>query len=84
MYLTWNGSPTGLSFYDFEKKEDQNVLLYQEIQHMEGYSSFIIENAYQNELQAFMKEISGQNASRYSFEDDMTTLQLIDKIEGLI
>ena len=51
---------------------------------MEGYSSFIIENAYQNELQAFMKEISGQNASRYSFEDDMTTLQLIDKIEGLV
>ena len=84
MYLTWNGSPKGLRFYDFEKKEEQGVLLYQEIQHMEGYSSFIIENAYQNELQAFMKEISGQNASRYGFEDDMITLQLIDKIEGLI
>ena len=84
MYLTWNGSPIGLRFYDFEKKEERDVLLYQEIQHMEGYSSFIIENAYQNELQAFMKEISGQNASRYGFEDDMITLQLIDKIEGLI
>ena len=83
MYLTWNGSPTGLNYYDFEKKEEQNVLLYEEVQHMEGYSSFIIENAYQNELQAYLKEISGRNASRYSFEDDLVTLKLIDEIEGL-
>ena len=84
IYLTWNGSPTGLNVYNFETKKEHNVLLYDDVHHMEGYSSFIIENAYQNELQAFLNEISGQQAARYGFEDDMNTLKMIDEIEGTI
>ena len=83
LYLAWDGSPTGLHYYDFNKKEEQHILLYENAKHVDGYSSFVVENAYQNELQAFLEEISGQKAAKYSFEEDLVTLKLIDSIEGL-
>ena len=58
--------------------------MYNEIQHMEGYSAFVIENAYQNELVAFFEEISGKTAAKYSFEDDLKTIKLMDAIEGIL
>ena len=66
-----------------EKKEEK-ILLYNEIQHMEGYSAFVIENAYQNELAAFFEEIFGKTAARYRFEDDLKTIKLMDAIEGIL
>ena len=84
IYLTWDGTPTGLCRYNIAEKKDEKILLYNEIQHMEGYSAFVIENAYQNELVAFFEEISGKTAAKYSFEDDLKTIKLMDAIEGIL
>lgn len=84
MYLAWDGTPTGLSRYNITEKKEEKIFLYNEIQHMDGYSAFVIENAYQNELAAFFEEISGQTAAKYSFEDDLKTIKLMDAIEGIL
>ena len=33
-------------------------------------------------LEAFLEEVSGRKVAKYSFEEDMETLRLIDMIEG--
>ena len=81
LYLSWNGSPLGLSEYDFEKKCDRRIELYRDIDTLDGYSSFVVENAYQNELRCFLDEIAGRSKAEYTFKDDLVTLDLIDKFE---
>ncbi len=82
LYLTWDGSPTGLHLYDIENKEDRSVSLYDNIDKQEGYASFVVENAYRNELETFIGLIKGEKKAEYSFEDDLEVLSLIDRIEG--
>lgn len=82
IYLLWDGTPEGLKLYNYEAKKYENIVLYDNVEHMEGYSRFVIENAYQNELEAFLEEVSGRKVAKYSFEEDMETLRLIDMIEG--
>ena len=84
IYLQWNGSPTGLFDYDFRSKELKQILLTEKIEHIDGYSSFVVENAYKNELQAFIDQIFNNKASEYTFEEDKETLELIDEIEASI
>lgn len=81
LYLSWNGSPLGLSEYDFVKKLEKQIKLYQDIDTLDGYSSFVLENAYQDELKRFLDEIAGRSKVEYTFEDDLVTLDLIDKLE---
>lgn len=81
IYLSWDGSPMGLQQYDFEKKENKNVQLYDKIDTIQGYSSFVIENAYQRELESFFSTVRGEEIPRYSFEEDIKILKLIDCIE---
>ena len=83
VYLSWDGTPQGLSVYDYEKKQDNQIVLYDSVEQNSNYASFIIENAYKSELESFFAEINGKKSSRYSFSDDLLTLNLIDKIEGL-
>lgn len=82
IYLSWDGTPTGLKLYDFENKQDISVKLYENAEHIEGYSSFIIENAYRSELNAFLSEVAGKKQAKYTFEDDLETLCIIDRIES--
>jgi len=81
IYLSWDGTPEGLRLYNFETKKNEDVILYDNAEHLDCYSSFVIENAYKNELKAFLEEISGKKAAKYSFEEDIETLGLIDRIE---
>lgn len=81
LYLTWDGTPDSLYKYDFEKKESSNISLYETIEKQEGYSSFIIEDAYKSEIENFINVISGKENPRYSFEKDKEILSMIDKIE---
>ena len=67
----------------FNNKRDNQVQLYKDIDTLEGYSSFVIENAYQNELQCFLDQIAGYAQAEYTFEDDLVTLALIDKFESI-
>lgn len=84
LYITWDGTPKGLREYDWEKKEDVDIDLYSKVDTIDGYSSFVIENAYESELRAFFDEVENGEMPRYSFSKDITTLEWIDKIEGTV
>lgn len=82
LYLSWNGSPKGLKVYDYEKKVDVVIDLYKEIDQLENYSHFVVENAYYNEITAFFESVNNQKKPIYSFEKDREILKLIDMIEA--
>ena len=80
--MTWDGTPTGLNEYDFENKVDRNISLYETVDKQDGYASFIIENAYQNELETFINLTYGKGSAEYTFEEDFKVLAVIDEIEA--
>lgn len=80
IYLKWDGSPEGLFLYDYVNKKDCRVELYNCVERKNNYASFVVENAYQKELECFISECNGYKSSKYSFEDDLNTLSIIDKI----
>lgn len=83
--LTWQGSPDSLYEWDTEEKTDRQIWTYEDtVHHQQGYAGFIIENAYTEELSAFLAQIEQGTAPPYCFEDDLTTLRWIDRIEGRI
>lgn len=82
IYLTWDGTPTGLKEYDCTEKKESTVSLYSSVDKLDGYASFIIENAYLNELKTFLGMVNGEAKAEYTFEDDQKVLELIDKIEA--
>jgi hypothetical protein len=38
LHLTWNGTPDSLYDYDIEKKEDRQILTYENVEHQELYN----------------------------------------------
>jgi len=83
IYLTWDGTPSGLNVYNYEKKVDENINLYTDnVDKQEGYAAFVIENAYKNELETFIDMINGRDAARHTFEEDYKILSMIDEIES--
>lgn len=82
IYISWDGSPAGLYKYDFANKTNENIKLYNEIDKQENYASFVIENAYMNEIAAFFQKIKNPGEKMiYDFERDKKILELIDRIE---
>lgn len=81
LYLSWNGSPDGLYEYDIEAKQNRSISLYDSVERLEGYSAFIIENAYLNEIKTFFGYLNGENKPLYGLEDDLVTIKWMDKIE---
>ena len=83
IYLTWDGTPQGLKNYNFDKKQEESINLYKNnVDKQAGYASFVIENAYKNELETFIGLINGEGKAKYTFEEDYNVLSLIDKIEN--
>ncbi len=82
LYITWDGTPNGLNRYDYKNKQQENINLYETVEQQDGYAAFVIENAYKNELISFLDEVEGKSKARYTFEDDIKVLDLIDNIEG--
>lgn len=81
-YISWNGTPNSLIEYDKKTKEDINYSLYDDIDKVEGYSDFIVENAYEEEIRAFLNATSGNMSDIYhTFKKDKEILELIDSIE---
>ena len=60
------------------------INLYDDMQaeHIEEYSSNIIENAYADEIRNFFVTINESDLPRYSFTQDKEILKLIDEIEA--
>lgn len=84
LHLMWDGTPESLIRYQIREKRTETVKTYDEIETDGRYSEKIIENAYMEELRAFIRKLSGEPSSeRYTFEDDRDTLRLIDRIEGI-
>ena len=81
IYMSWGGTPDTLCEWDIEKKEDRIVKLYEHTDHREGYASFIVENAYAAELEAFISAVEKGERPRYGFCEDLKTIELLDKIE---
>ncbi|MDD3706484.1 MAG: Gfo/Idh/MocA family oxidoreductase [Clostridiaceae bacterium] len=82
LYLHWDGSPTGLFLYDFAAKQDVNIKLYEDIDQLGNYNSFIVENAYLNEIASFFQAVNEGETPIYGFEKDGVILEIIDRIEA--
>jgi len=83
LYISWNGTPQGLNEYNIATKEFENIQLYDDVEHRDGYQTTIIENAYEHEIEEFFSVIRGERKQTYGFEKDLITLRWIDKIEGI-
>jgi len=83
IYLSWDGTPEGIQDYDYENEIVQNINLYDKVDKLAGYSDFVVENAYKNELVSFFNAIAGKNEIKYTFQEDMEILKFIDIIEGI-
>lgn len=82
-YISWNGTPDSLIEYDKSIKKDVNYRLYDDVDKVEGYSELIVENAYEEEIRAFLNAIrEGEKDMLHTFEKDKEILKLIDSIEG--
>lgn len=82
IYLHWDGSPTGLYVHDLETKKDVNIKLYEEVDQLNNYSSFVVENAYLTEVISFFEAVTEGKVPSYSFEKDKDILKIIDRIEA--
>lgn len=83
IYISWNGAPDTIQVYDKETKSILSPKMIEETEHVEGYSSFIIENAYQNEIREFFDVAYNGKQPLYGFERDKQVLSVIDRIEGI-
>ena len=80
-YWCWDGTPNGL--FEYDNNTLNNITMYDEYEHKDGYQKTIIENAYKEEILEFLEVVSGKKKARYSFEKDKRILSLIDMIEGV-
>lgn len=83
LYLEWNGTPDGLKIYDYLKKEEQSIHLYDEVDQLENYSRSIVENAYYSEITTFFSVLAGHEELHYDFNRDKEILGIIDAIESI-
>lgn len=79
-YISWNGTPDSILEFDAEKKKLVAVNLSEQAEHIEGYSAFVVENAYKNEIREFFNVVAGVSHAQYGFEQDLEVLKLIDMI----
>ena len=81
--IFWDGTPQSLMIYDKEEKCLRAVKTYNSVEKDSRYTENIIENAYSDEIIAFLHQVeTGKtDKTRYSFEKDLYTLKWIDRIE---
>ena len=77
----WQGKPNSLQVYNFDTKELDNVSLYEDINKNPNYSDNIIENAYVDEILAFLQALETNKNTNYSFKEDLYTQEIINTIE---
>lgn len=79
-YIRWEGTPDSLKEFDIFDKKLKSVELIEKQEHRDGYANFVVENAYKNEIQEFFDVIEGKCEALYGFEQDLDTLNIIEKI----
>ena len=81
LHLFWEGNPKALYRFDAEAGDKVPVDTYASFEHDDRYSDNIVENAYVDELANFFGVLAGEQEPRYSFERDLDTIRLIERIE---
>ncbi len=79
-YLSWNGTTDSLFEFDPTTKELKPITLKEIPMYEKGYSSFVVENAYKNEVIDFFDVILNGSIPKYSFEKDLYIIKLIDSL----
>jgi predicted dehydrogenase len=82
LHINWDGTPNSLEIMDMNTRKMKQVGTYKEVEKDNRYAENIIENPYLEELAVYLDKIKGNNREKYTFEDDLYTLSLIDEIEG--
>lgn len=83
LHLSWGGTADSLNIYNIDEKKNEPVMFDDASEHVHGYASFITENPYREELNAFLKQITDSTYSpAWNFDKDKTVLDIIDKIEA--
>lgn len=83
MHLFWEGNPKALYDFNNETKEKEFVNTYESFEHDPRYSDNIVENAYVDEMKNFLAVIKDEEEPKYSYEKDLYTIKIMDKIEGI-
>ena len=85
LFIQWDGTSNGLKEKNLVTKEMSAVELYgsEAARHDNRYSQNIIENAYEDEIEAFVTCIIEDRQPDYGYEDDLKILSWIDIIEGI-
>ena len=79
-YYSWDGTPESLKEFNPDTKKLEFVKLTEQTEHETGYSTFIVENAYKNEILEFFAVVLENKEPLYGFEQDKNTLALIQRI----
>lgn len=81
VHLEWKGTPDTLYQYDIGTMQTEKVSLYGEYTTQNKQNRTVIEDAYEKELEKFFEVIKGDSQPLYSFEKDLSVLELIDNFE---
>lgn len=80
-HIGWKGTPDTLTRFNDETKSTENISLYDQVEHKEGYNQFVVENAYYDEVVNFIHSVEGKEMPKHTFEKDGKILAWIDEIE---
>jgi len=85
IYLTWDGKADGLYDYLIVSGEMCHINVYDNIEKDFRYADNIIENAYLDEIKAFVALLEDKpGQGYYTLEEEVEVLKMIDEIEGNI
>lgn len=83
LHVFWDGTPKSLQELSLDDKKMVDISTYASVENDNRYADNIIENAYYDEIDAFINWIKGNDKKvKYSYEEDIKILSLIDEIEG--
>lgn len=83
LQLSWDGTAGSLRQYNIATGKEEPLVMDDASEHMEGYASFITENPYREEINAFLKLVAGGGHSpTWDFYKDEAVLRWIDQIEA--
>jgi len=82
LQLEWRGKPEDIWVTASDYNVMEKVDLKNEPQRQQGYRDFIVEDAYSEEIRVFFDFIQNKCKPKYTFEDDLRTLKVIDEILG--
>ena len=81
-YISWNGTPDSICEFDSCTKKLENIVMHERTEHEKGYSAFVVENAYKNEIREFFDVVNGKKDPLYGFEQDKKILEIIDALRA--